>query len=435
MRIFLWLLFISWLVVIGLIIRDDRQLNAANTVGLAGNRVEVVFWHGMSGPLGRVMEELVDRFNKQQDAYFIRSVCMGTYDTLQKKLLASIVAGQAPDIAQNYESLTKKFIKHRKIVCLDDLIASETEDIKADIIPVLLANNTFDGRLWSFPFNKSVPVLYYNKDLFRQAGLDPARPPATLDELAAKSRVITDHFRLPDGKPKVYGFATGKANVWMFLCRTLQFGGEMTMESQKKAHFDEKPAIQALEWLQAILKEGIAFEAMGVDHQNDFKAQRVAMIENSIVSKVWMEPGIKFDFGVAPLPGGSHQGVILSGTNINILDNGDPRRVKGAWEFVKWFTSTDVGAEWAVRTTYMPVRLSSLQSPYFLKAKEKDPNIEPPYVQLQYSSFEPRLSCWFEVRDMMADFLELATLQMGKPETYLKEMNDNINAILRHASD
>ncbi len=184
-----------------------------------------------------------------------------------------------------------------------------------------------------------------------------------------------------------------------------------------------------------MVKEGIAVEGQGFDHQNDFKAQRVAMIENSIVSKVFMEAGIKFDFGVAPLPGAATHAVILSGTNINIFDNGDPDKIKGAWEFVKWFTSTEIGAEWSVRTTYLPVRRSSLHSDYFREAMKRDPNIAPPYVQLDYAYFEPRLSCWFEIRDLMADTLEEASIEKGPPEKYLAPMNEAIERILRHATD
>ncbi|OIP21299.1 hypothetical protein AUK22_11840 [bacterium CG2_30_54_10] len=425
-----------WLVTIVEIMHDDADKRAAAMSGIElGTRTEVVFWHAMGGPLGVVMDDLIVRFNKEQSKYFVRGVGMGSYDTLDKKILASIVAKSAPDISQNYETLTKKLIKAKKIVCIDDLLASETEDIKADIIPVLLRNNTYNGRLWSFPFNKSVPVLYYNKDLFRKAGLDPEMPPRNLDQLASYARHITGFFRKGNGEAAVIGFGTGKGNIWTFLCRLLQFNGKMVDEIEKKSFFDEEPARKALGVILDMVEEGIAVEGQGFDHQNDFKSQRVAMIENSIVSKVFMEAGIKFDFGVAPLPGAATNAIVLSGTNINIFNNGNPEKVKGAWEFVKWFTSTDIGAEWSVRTTYIPVRRSSLKSRFFLDAMKKDPNIAPPYVQLDYAYFEPRLSCWFEIRDLMADFLEEASIERGPPGKYLTKMNQEIEGILRHATD
>ena len=218
-----------------------------------------------------------------------------------------------------------------------------------------------------------------------------------------------------------------------------------------KSGFAEAPAVKALKFLQDMLREGIAREGQAFDHQNDFIAGKVGMIESSIVSKVFMEADIKaFDYGIAPLPGqvlGAaeatqpstaagviNRGVILSGSNINIFNNGDPKKVAGAWDFVKWFTSTDVGAEWAVRTTYLPVRKSSVDSDIVKKALEEDANLKAPFVQLDYCHFEPRLSVWFEIRDLMADHLERATIDMGPAELYCNQMAADVDAILKHAT-
>jgi len=464
MRYFLIGVFITWIIIVGFIVKGDREAAGIGAEQLNGDRVQVVFWHAMGGPLGRVMTDLIDRYNRSQNQYFIKAVGMGSYDTLAKKILASLVAKEAPDIAQNYQTLTKKFIKHGKIVCLDDLLASESEDIKADIIPIMLENNTFDGKLYSFPFNKSVPVLYYNKDMFRKVGLDPERPPLTLDELAEFSRKITwYHQNTPGEDNSVYGYGTSKANVWGFSNRILQFGGQIVNQEGNKSFFDAEPSINALLSLQKMIFEKTAREGQGFDHQNDFIAGKSGIIESSIVSKVYMEGSIKFDFGVAALPGQLKNGVILSGSNINIFNNGDPRKVAGAWDFIKWFTSKEIGAEWSIRTTYMPVRKSSMQTEYFIKAQERDPNLKAPYVQLDYCNFEPRLTCWFEVRDLMADHLERASIGVqaiadrhystnplpwkaqekenidsllrGQITQYCKEMADDVNAILRHNTD
>jgi len=450
MRNFLIATFFCWLIIVFAIIDDDKKSAGLAQVDVGSEgRTQVVFWHAMGGPLGIVMDDLVTRYNKSQSNYFIKSVNMGSYDTLAKKVLASLVAKEAPDISQNYETLTKKFIRHNKIVCLDDLIASETEDIKSDIIPVLLENNTFDGKLYSFPFNKSVPVLYYNKDIFARVGLDPEQPPRTLEEMVKYCRTITEYHRTTPGADRsVYGYGCSKANVWSFLNRILQYGGKIVSEDGHKSHFGDQAAINALSYLQNMLKEGIAREGQGFDHQNDFIAGKCAIIESSIVSKVFMESSIEFNFGVAPLPGyiinpnpeltinesEINRGVILSGSNINIFNNGDPKKIAGAWDFVKWFTSTEVGAEWSIRTTYLPVRKSSLDSDYMQRALREDPNMAAPYVQLDYCHFEPRLSVWFEVRDLMADHLERATLEMEPAEVYCQQMAKDVDAILRHAS-
>ncbi|MGM0600048.1 MAG: ABC transporter substrate-binding protein [Candidatus Rifleibacteriota bacterium] len=430
MRNFLIGVFIVWLIIVGLIIKHENATTGKEGDNSHSERVTIVFWHAMGGPLGRVMTDLIDRYNNSQQDYYIKAVSMGSYDTLAKKVLASLVAGEAPDISQNYETLTKKFIKHDKIVCLDRLIASESEDIKADIIPVLLRNNTFNGKLYSFPFNKSVPVLYYNKDMFEEVGLDPDKPPKTLDDLAEYAETITRYYKSRPGPDLgIYGYGCSKSNVWNYLNRVLQFGGKIVSEDAKKSFFDQEPAINALLALQTMLFKEVAREGQGFDHQNDFIAGKCAIIESSIVSKVFMENSIDFDFAVAPLPEQVEKGVILSGSNINIFDNGDPAKIAGAWDFIKWFTSTEIGAEWSVRTTYIPVRKSSLKSDYFLEAQKRDPNLKAPYVQLEYSKFEPRLTSWFEIRDLMADHLERASIEVKEMQKEYKEKHDKDNLI------
>lgn len=450
MRSFLIAVLICWIITVALIIDHDKMTAGPDQGSVDSGKTEVVFWHAMGGPLGIVMNDLVDRYNKSQNNYYIKSINMGSYDTLAKKVLASLVANEAPDISQNYETLTKKFIRHNKIVCLDDLIASETEDIKSDIIPVLLDNNTFDGKLFSFPFNKSVPVLYYNKNLFAKVGLNPEEPPKTLQELFDFAQRIADYHQNTPGQDKtVYGYGCSKANVWSFLNRILQYGGQIVSHngSNYVSHFADEASVNALDFLQRMLRAGVAREGQGFDHQNDFIAGRVGMIESSIVSKVFMENDIKsFDFGVAPLPGHIlskgkaevegiiNYGVILSGSNINIFNNGNPKKIAGAWDFVKWFTSTEIGAEWSVRTTYLPVRKSSVTHDIIVKAQERDPNLKAPYVQLDYCQFEPRLSVWFEIRDLLADHLERATIHMGPAKEYCEQMQKDVDAILRHVT-
>ncbi len=460
MRNFLIGVFIFWLIIVGLIIDHEKKTTqpASVTENVVAGKTQVVFWHAMGGPLGIVMNKMIDRYNANSPDYYVKSVNMGGYDTLAKKILASLVADEAPDISQNYETLTKKFIGHNKIVCLDDLIEEDIkngeEDIRKDIIPVLLRNNTFGGKLYSFPFNKSVPVLYYNKDMFKEVGLDPNRPPQTLDEFKEYSRHITNYYKdLADSlegeeaeairRKDVYGFGCSKANVWAFLNRMMAFGGYIVQRNEDGrliSGFDEPASVNALSHLQEMVKEGIAREGQAFDHQNDFIAGRAGIIESSIISKVFMEEDIMFEYGIASLPGTIidgklHNGVILSGSNINIFNNGDPKKVAGAWDFVKWFTSTDNGAEWSIGTTYLPVRLSSVDSKIIRQAKKDDPNLNAAYEQLEYCHFEPRLTAWFEIRDMLADYVEEASLKMGKPSYYCDRMKRDVDNKLMYVLD
>ncbi len=425
--------FVAWLIVVGLMWHDDWT-EAQKQSKVIGNtdRVTIVFWHALSDQLGRVLEELIGRYNASQNKFLVRGISMGNYDTLQKKLLASLVAKSAPDCAINYESLTKKFIRHRKIVCIEDLLGSEAAALKADLVPVLLANNTYDGKMWSFPFNKSVPVMFVNMDILRRFKFDA--PPRNLYELASMAQVITaekDEF----GRPKIYGFGFTKNNVWTYECRVLQFGGKLTDEAGREAYLDQLPAQQAMAWYQMMLNNKFGNQYQGYEQQNDFAAGKVAMIESSMVSKVYMEGKLHFDCKMAPLVGAATDAVILSGTNINIFDKGDPVKIQGCLEFVKFFGDPETTAEWSLRTTYMPVRLSALRSPRMVEQFEKDPLLKMVYEQMNVCYFEPRLTHWFECRDMITDAVELAMQERGPPIEYLKPLDRNLDAVLSHTAE
>lgn len=455
MKYFLYIIFIVWLLVTWQIFFVDTG-NEKLPVQIGDSpKTEIVFWHAMGGPLGKVMDELIDKYNAQSPDYYVKAINMGGYDTLQKKLLASLIANEAPDLAQNYETLTKKFIKHNKIVCIDDLINSdleeakkagkEIEDIRKDVLPVLIRNSTFGGKLYSFPFNKSVQVMYYNKDMFKKVGLDPERPPATFKELREYCQIITDYHK-NDGVKRsipIYGYGCAKSNNWSFLNRIKANKGFIVRRDEDgilRCGFNKPASIEALNFLQRMLKDGLAKEGQGFDHQNDFTAGNCGIIESSVTSKIFMKI-TDFELGMAPMPGSEdengkiHKSTILSGTNICIFKNGDDKKIAGAWDFVKWFTNTENGVTWSLGTTYMPVRKSSIESASMKAAVAKDPNLNAVYDSIEHLTFEPRITAWFEIRDLIADYLERCTLERKDPKIYCEQMEKDINAILRHVTD
>ncbi|HTY08560.1 MAG TPA: extracellular solute-binding protein, partial [Candidatus Edwardsbacteria bacterium] len=140
---------------------------------------EVSFWHVMGGPLGKTLDAMAGDFQKATGVK-VTMVNMGSYDALSQKLMASMAAGNTPVLAQSYEAWTSQLLEapnqatHIKPFA-DFFEGKEGLDSAAltDLFPVMVAECSRDGRMVSMPFNKSVPVYYYNRDLFRKAGLDP----------------------------------------------------------------------------------------------------------------------------------------------------------------------------------------------------------------------------------------------------------------------
>jgi len=399
-----------------------------------GDQVKVEFWHALGGPLGDALNKLITEFNLENPNIYIDAISMGNYTALSQKIMASIQAGTQPDIAQVYESWTAGLAEGGVLVNLDELIEADEsfgdEDLE-DIFPVFINSNTIDGTLWSFPFNKSVRVLYYNKDTFFQNDLDPNRPPKTWAEFREYCKITTID-KTGNGIPDQYG-TTFATSVWQFQNLLLQAGGEIMTPDLRKPLFNQRPGVEALEFLYTLLNvDKTAYLSSGFEGQNDFLAGKVAMMEGSSVSTVFMErAGIDFFLGIAAIPTKETKRNLVSGTNICIFDNNDEAKKEAAWRFIKWFSEAKQTARWSEMTYYMPVRKSAFQEEGLRMRLRYNPEMASVYEQLNYASFEPTISEWFEIRKYLEEqVLERVFRGRIDPETALDNAADRLSKML-----
>ncbi|MBN2461116.1 MAG: ABC transporter substrate-binding protein [Candidatus Cloacimonetes bacterium] len=371
-----------------------------------GDRTEVVFWHAMGGPLGDALNSLIDQFNRTHPDIYIHAINMGNYTALSQKLMASIQTGNQPHITQAFEAWTANMIDGDVLIPISDFIANDPdfgEEDLADFYPVFIESNTINGKLWSFPFNKSVMVLYYNKDILFQHDIDPDQPPRTWQDYLEYCRKLTVD-KDNDGIIDQYG-ATLKISAWKFENLLLQAGGEIMSEDNMTPLFNSEEGVLALDFITTILnKDKTGYLSPGYEGQNDFLASKVAMYEDSSVSLAYMQRiGIDFNIGVAAIPVSRTKRNIISGTNVAIFRVDDEEVEKAAWEFVKWFTDTAQTARWSEMTYYMPVRKSAFQEEGLQKRLQDNPEIASVYDQLNYSTYEPQISEWFETRKYLEE--------------------------------
>ncbi|MCK4513023.1 extracellular solute-binding protein, partial [bacterium] len=135
------------------------------------------FWHAMGGPLGDALDALVAEFNESHSLIEIQSISMGRYQALSQKIMASVAANQPPDLAQVYEAWTENLVENGSAESLSPYVNGPnglSQDELDDFIPGMIANSTWNGEIYSFPFNKSVRALYWNKGAFAEVGLTRA---------------------------------------------------------------------------------------------------------------------------------------------------------------------------------------------------------------------------------------------------------------------
>lgn len=406
--------------------------------------VRVIFWHAMGGPLGDMLEDsLIAEFNQLHPDIEIVPVCMGNYRALSQKIMAGVMAGSPPVLAQAYETWTAQLIRGGALVPLDSLMDADpeyTDDMWNDFFPVFQANNTFQGRIYSFPFNKSVPLIYYNVEWFDSLGIAPAE---TWEQQSANLRLLTVDVNgdgdMLDSQDR-WGTAFG-TSVWTFECFLAQAGGSLLNEDSTATAFFSDEGVEALNYMTGLLyRDSTAYLTSGYDHQNAFADGRVAQVQGSVTSLAFMnrdmesraESGLPtFTIGTAPLPAGVQQGVYIAGTNVVLFKNQDPRMVEAGWEFIKWFTKPDIQARWFAGSGYLPARMSSLQEEAFLEKVERYPGLQGVVDQLYYSVFEPQITAWYDGREFLSESVEIVLYGRMTPEEALARAADLADAEIR----
>ena len=397
--------------------------------GGAEGLVTVSFWHAMPATLGDTLDELIGEFNATHEEIDIESVSMGNYTALSQKIMAAVAANQPPVLAQAYEAWTGELIENGSAEPLNTYIEGPnglTEAELSDFVPGMIDNNSWDGVVYSFPFNKSVRALYWNRDLFAGEGLSAA--PTNWNEYRDYARTLTKR-RAGEAEPYQWG-AAGQISAWMFENLLIQNGGRILDESETEARFNSREGVEALEFMVELLTEHGKVTS-GYEYQNDFQAGKVGMIEGSTVSLSFMEGKYTFDMAVAPLPEKKQKGCFVAGTNVVIFSDAGGREKDAAWTFIKWFTSPAVTARWAVATGYAPVRMSAMESDAMAARFEEIEGLREVYAQLEFASYEPKSAAWYAGRKYLEEgAVESALRKQKEPRAALEEAARAVNAEL-----
>src|SRR5215472_17626650 len=166
---------------------------AMPTIGRAAEKTKIVWWHAMTAALGEQVDRIVAAFNQSQDAVELTAIYKGQYPDVLTATIAAFRAGQAPHLAQIFEVGTGSMLAAGKATRQVWELVQETGaqiDPKAYIPAVRGYYSLADGRMASMPFNSSTAVMWYSKDAFRKAGLDPDKPPATWEDVVKAAQTI-----------------------------------------------------------------------------------------------------------------------------------------------------------------------------------------------------------------------------------------------------
>jgi sn-glycerol 3-phosphate transport system substrate-binding protein len=330
----------------------------------ADGTTQITLWHAMGGAAGKGIDALVQQFNETHKDVQVKSVYQGSYDDEFNKFKTAQGSNDAPALMQVYDIGTRYMIDNDATVPVQKFIDADKYDT-SDFEPNIMSYYKLDDKLYSMPFNSSNPILYYNKTLFQQAGLDPNKPPQTWAEVEQAAQKLTK--KGADGKAETYGMSLAIYG-WFFEQYLANGGvsysnnGNGRKDRATEAIFNKDEGVKFLDWWKKLYDEGVMgnFGRKTADTQNAFAAGKSAMFIDSTAVLRGLVDGVngKFEIGTAALPKreGAPGGVIIGGGSLWIMKDQSDKKQKAAWEFMKFVSEPKQQAFWHTATGYFPVR-------------------------------------------------------------------------------
>ena len=352
------------------------ELAACDTTALDSvtSPIEMTFWHGMNTTLADELVKLTDSYNSSQTKVKIKLVAQGGYEqTIDAYLQGS--ESSRPDVVQMPEYMVQSMVDTKTMLPMQSCVNDAKFDLSTIGDKAVTAYST-QGALQAMPFNLSNPVLFYNKKIFKAAGLDPEVSPKSLEDLTAFSEKI-----IASGAAK-YGISLDSAldsgGGW-YLEQWFAKAGELYTDNENgrtarstKVLFNSKTGTDLLTYLQGLLTSKLAVSvgdnASGQDQllklvdKKELTAMTIATtaalgpVMDVIKGGQFKEQISLEDLGIGPMPGpNGTQGALVGGASLWIVDKGDNVKNAAAWDYIKFMVSAQSQSTWAAKTGYFPV--------------------------------------------------------------------------------
>lgn len=322
----------------------------------SGEAVTLNFWNVFTGSDGDILREIVDNYNAVNTDNITINMDIMPNDTLQQKLPAAIATNTAPDFVLFGIENIAPYVSNDSLEDISDFWETTGVD-KTNFLDNVVDLSCVDGKLYGVPMQYNVQYLYWNKDMFEAAGLDPETPPATMDELAQFAEKLTDESK------RQYGLALPTNGTYMqFLWAN---GGDADDPEKNENLLDSKANVKTLEWLQdlAVNKKVTPMNLTGPDADTMLQAGQIAMY----MSGPWQINGLKeagINFGIAPCVAGSDGAYSPAGGCSYMIPKGiDETKKAAVYKFMKYWLTDDTLKEWSQRNGFPVWSKSLLEDP------------------------------------------------------------------------
>ena len=350
-------------------------------------KTKVVWWHAHTGNIGERLNDIVKKFNSSQPDYEVEAVHKGGYPETMTAAIAAYRAKTHPQILQVQEIATQTMLSSGAVYPVYQLMSDQGIKINwADFISVVKAYYSYKGNLYSMPFNSSTAILYYNKSLFKKAGLKTDKAPASFEEIEKAAKAVVGSGASKIGFTVAWPSWTLMENMhaWHDLPFADQQNGFAGLASQLK--INDALSERLMDLLSRWQNEGI-FTYSGRGSKGDQPVTNgeaaIALASTGLVGTLMKTAKFEWGTGFLPRLSGFSQGnCIVGGASLFVMKGHKPEEYKAVAKFFEFLGKPEQQAWWHAETGYLPISNSALKALQATDHFKKNPNLYTAFAQI-----------------------------------------------------
>lgn len=405
---------------------------SSTAAAATGGKTKIIVWHYFTEEQGKPFTELLDRFKKENPDIEVVSYQQGKPFELRQKLEASFAAtpGTNPVMSTVYENWTSAFLARDLMDPVENYIGTPDGISKADVEDIVKAYreaNSWDGKMVTMPFAKSIYMMYLNMDKLAKAGITTA--PKTQDEWKTMVEKCTER---QDSRIATYGAGMqpqSEAFTQFYLARGAEF-----FDKNGAPIFDGPEGVAVLELLQSLVKPNKSLYINTDYMSTPFRNQLIASYIYSSASFPYNTKGAAdghFTYQAAAIPGvdsNPNGKAVMQGMNFGVFKNKPEAERKAAMRLLKFLTETKNGVYWQTHSGYMPIRYSALKEPEMQEYMAKDPNyaLASRLIVADKGRQEPKLAEWDGIRTDLSGVVDRVVNRGADPKTELTALRQKV---------
>lgn len=390
----------------------------------------------VGGPITKIIDEMIADFEREHPTIKVQAVYAGNYDDTRTKALAALNAGEPVQLSVLFSIDVFDLMEQDAVIAFDDLATTDDDrQWMQRFYPALMQNSVVNGKVYGIPFQRSTIVMYYNKDAFREVGLDPETPPANWEEMVEAAKKLTK--RDASGNVLRWGLHVPSSGYpyWMFQAFAMQNGQVLMNETGTEVFFDHPAVVESLQFwrdlsfVHEVMPQGVI----------DWGTLRQKFLEGS-TAMMWHTTGnltpvrneARFDFGVAMLPAAKRRGSPTGGGNFYIFKKASPQERQAALSFIRWMTAPERTAQWSIATGYVGTRADAYATAALSEYVVEFPAAAVARDQLEFATAEFSTFETARVKKSLDDAIQAVLSGQSQPKEALTGAQTAAERVLRN---